>query len=269
MLIPPRAVRAEPFPHAVVDNAIPVAEAESLGAFIGETIGEKTPAVMGGRRRAVAGSRLYRSLRRNHPALNGVLEELTSRSFVEHLLDALWPALDPLTLCRFHPSEPWRLQARRAPPHPDRLSVWWLAASLRPSPQSLSMYVDLSSAGDGYMREVHADLPNRLAAGILYLTDHRSNGGVGGELTLHARPASAPADPRRQPRRPVDAPQVAKIPPKPGRLVVFLSTNDAYHAVRRMERTMSPRCFLYFGVTARCKDVWLRHPDVERNGGAA
>ena len=111
----------------------------------------------------------------------------------------------------------------------------------------VEMFFDLSSASNGYSREIHRDTENRVFIFLLYLNDlEASKTSSGGNLRLYSPTTASSMDP--QP----DASQVAcieSVEPKAGRLVVFENTEDAYHDVELMRGYDKERFFCYGALT--------------------
>jgi hypothetical protein len=246
-----------PFPHLVVDGAVSAQDANRLCRELEGNFPRNAPVVMGGRQRIVVGTQEYAALTASSPAWKRLLRRMDSTAFAESLLSSLWPHLHAGTPCRFDPSRSWRLDHDRygasdALERPERNGHRRLGA------QHVAMYIGISQAYGGYGREVHADREERVLGGLLYLNGPEDIGGQGGDLILHERPPGAPRSPRLQARLPRRAPPKIRVRPAPGRLVAFLNTNDSYHSVEPLVRTHGRRTFVYFGLTSRSPNVWMR-----------
>lgn len=274
----PWEIRARPFAHAVADPLVDRTTLSALRDEFPDTRLDGALEVMGGRARFGTDNRDFRRFLRSAPAMRSLFDALADTRFCRRVATQLMHTGRPPARRPASPDGASRASPDGTP-HPsqddapfcivemDRLRVR-LARSrryerrrarlVRARPHRLRLYGDVSRARDGYGREVHADLPNRFLAGALYLDDPPA-GAQGGDLLLHARPTDAPGDPRLQPRGPGDdAPVAARFEPKAGRAVFFLSTNDSYHSVARMQAWRRPRRFLYFGWTSEVNGVWKR-----------
>lgn len=120
----------------------------------------------------------------------------------------------------------------------------------------LFVWFDISSAGDGYSREVHHDKAERVIVLIIYFSDHADAGGTGGEFCVHEKIEGV--DLEYGAMRP--DPSLLKlsdvIEPERNLGVLFLSTPDSYHSVRKIEGARRSRKFIYVGITLSSGSAW-------------
>ena len=119
---------------------------------------------------------------------------------------------------------------------------------LYPKKQPLELLFDFSRAGNGYVNNVHRDSDSRLVVFLLYLNnlkkDHNTNGG---DLCFHKlanKNEKNLSHPNLQ-----SCEKIESINPEPGKLVIFLNEDDAYHSVSEMKNFKGHRYFLYGGFT--------------------
>lgn len=115
----------------------------------------------------------------------------------------------------------------------------------------LELLYDYSISPNGYKREIHRDSDARTFVFLLYL-NNLSEKGTGGDLEIYKykkKSEKIPARPRYE-----DCDLIEKIPPKPGRIVVFLNSHDSLHAVSEMKNHDGLRHFLYGSFTLLAKD---------------
>lgn len=108
---------------------------------------------------------------------------------------------------------------------------------------SHTIYLDFnfSLSQKGYKREIHRDKDNRIINFLLYFNEIKSNKGGNFEIynqidtnvTLSRHPDSDLLK------------QFSEIRPKPGKLIVFLSSPNSYHAVSEMMDDEDKRFFVY------------------------
>ena len=94
--------------------------------------------------------------------------------------------------------------------------------------------------------EIHRDSDSRTIVFLLYL-NKLTEGASGGELCLHKykqKNSKIPSQPQIK-----DCELIERIPPMPGRLVVFLNTHESLHSVNVMKNHSGFRHFLYGSFT--------------------
>ena len=106
-----------------------------------------------------------------------------------------------------------------------------------------TIYLDFnfSLSQKGYKREIHRDKDNRIINFLLYFNEIKSNNGgnfeiydqIDSNLKLERHPSNNLLK------------QFVEISPKPGKLIVFLSSPNSYHAVSEMTNDNDKRFFVY------------------------
>lgn len=100
----------------------------------------------------------------------------------------------------------------------------------------------LASSSGGYDVKVHTDNRYKIVVGLLYLNELPQ--GSGGQTLFHKYVSNANYD------------ELSRVDPKPGRLVLFINSDDAYHSVKKYTGNI-PRNFLYFSFNAvGLRNVW-------------
>lgn len=108
---------------------------------------------------------------------------------------------------------------------------------------SHTIYLDFnfSLSQKGYKREIHRDKDNRIINFLLYFNEIKSN--KGGDFEIYDQ-TDANATLSRHPDKNL-LNQFLEITPKPGKLIVFLSSPNSYHAVSEMMDDEDKRFFVY------------------------
>jgi hypothetical protein len=98
--------------------------------------------------------------------------------------------------------------------------------------------MDWSVAGDGYVREVHKDMPKRILNFLIFFSDKDWDGG---DFLIHT------SDDMIELPRQIwkELPVHDIIEAKKNRGIFFLSTPDSYHSVSKQSNTKSDRKFIY------------------------
>ena len=99
--------------------------------------------------------------------------------------------------------------------------------------------MDWSVARDGYVREIHRDMPKRILGFLIFFSDKDWDGG---DLVIHSSD-----DMIELPRQIWDKqlPVHNVIEAKKNRAIFFLSTPNSYHSVSLQSNTKSDRKFIY------------------------
>mgnify|MGYP001294167056 CR=1 FL=1 len=118
-----------------------------------------------------------------------------------------------------------------------------------PSVNDLYVYIDFNIAKNGYQREIHTDMNNRVMGFLFYLTDQDSLGGTGGELGIYNFKSASPTDG-------LSEPEVKNIVPKENFSAWKIDAHNAWHNVPKMEGTDGWRKFVYVAITSKTTDVW-------------
>ncbi len=118
--------------------------------------------------------------------------------------------------------------------------------------EEMFTHIDWSEAGDGYIREIHADSQKRFMNFLIFFND--KNWG-GGDFVIHS---SDGVKDYHQPRG--GAPKLYKdepvkihsiIPAKANRAVFFLSSPNSLHSVSKQHETKEFRKFIYGAYSSR------------------
>lgn len=259
---------AAPYPLLCLDECLPPEVLQALlSEFPTNRETRRFSVVMGGRSRLCSDELEFHEFLEQRPAWRALYDHVNSEAFVQQVLERFDDQLaergcslqrpivfDPLAMKREAERRAsdrrlWRRVLRKLhllpPSEPE--------ASFVPGPGQgdlVFVHFDLSAAGDGYAREVHRDMDNRIAAFLIYFSDADEVGGEGGQFGIHRLRAGA--EDRPLPRQPQEAATevVDMLEPARNRLVMFLSTPDSYHSVPRMHGTRAQRRFIYVGITA-------------------
>ena len=121
---------------------------------------------------------------------------------------------------------------------------------------SMNLDMDFSVSSKGYYRAAHRDRDTRVINFLLYLNNIPANSG--GALEIH-EPNFNKNFQDEYPRFPKknQVKFVKKIKPKSGRLVVFLSTPNSYHAAEKITKKLN-RVFVYGSYSLNKKVNWKK-----------
>jgi len=124
------------------------------------------------------------------------------------------------------------------------------------SNEKMFTHIDWSEAGDGYVREVHADSQKRFMNFLIFFNDKNWSGG---DFIVHS---SDEVETYHQPRggapklyneEPVKIHSI--IPAKANRAVFFLSSPNSLHSVTKQYETKEFRKFIYGAYSSRNKST--------------
>ncbi len=125
--------------------------------------------------------------------------------------------------------------------------------------RTVELLFDISTAENGYSREIHRDSDSRMVVFLLYFNSLEGNGS-GGTLDLHKYIGMHPEDP---PCRPVDNDCITinSIKAEAGNLIIFKNDNHAFHSVPLMTGYNNQRLFCYgsFTITAGSNPFLKKH----------
>ena len=112
---------------------------------------------------------------------------------------------------------------------------------------ALELLFDYSVAKKGYFREIHRDSDNRLIVFLLYLNSFKKESDDDeGNLIIYKRIK----DDKNLSQPDENSCELIKsISPKEGKLIIFLNSNDSYHAVKKIIDENQERHFLYGAYT--------------------
>ena len=110
------------------------------------------------------------------------------------------------------------------------------------------VYFDFSMCRDGYMREVHTDMNNRIFSFMLYFSDVNGEGGTLELYSMNGQPQNIDSD---------DNISLEKtVQPKENLGVWKLDDGNSWHAVPKMKGNNGWRKFVYVAVTSKQVGVW-------------
>ena len=109
----------------------------------------------------------------------------------------------------------------------------------------LELLYNYAKAGNGYTREIHRDSDSRLIVFVLYLNELSANG-EGGTFDIYKRIKEDKnlAQPLHE-----SCEKIESISPGLGKLIMFLNTDESYHAVSEMKNFEDYRYFIYGSFT--------------------
>ncbi len=113
---------------------------------------------------------------------------------------------------------------------------------------------DFSAAGEGYEREPHHDVEERIVNFLYYVNDF--DGLNGGNFQIF-KYKNKPVNYLRQPDL-NDVEILKNLKPQKGHLVTFLSTPSSLHGVDTIKSTMEKRYFFYGSYTSINKVDWKK-----------
>jgi hypothetical protein len=113
------------------------------------------------------------------------------------------------------------------------------------SKKNIELIYDFSIAQNGYKREIHRDSDSRILVFLIYL-NQLSSDTAGGNLNIYKLKENKNIKPAKPEE--VECDLIDSVEPKPGRLVVFLNSAEAYHSVTTMTGK-DKRFFIYGSYT--------------------
>ena len=111
---------------------------------------------------------------------------------------------------------------------------------------ALELLFDYSVAKKGYFREIHRDSDNRLIVFLLYLNSFKESDSDEGNIMIYKR---IKEDKNLSQPDENSCELIKSISPKEGKLIIFLNSNDSYHAVKKIMDENQERHFLYGAYT--------------------
>ena len=125
---------------------------------------------------------------------------------------------------------------------------------------TLNLDIDFSVSKKGYYRSPHRDRDTRVLSFLLYL--NTVNKEHGGSLEIHQsnKNKKLQDDYSRFPEK-NQIKKIKKIQAKAGRLIVFFSSPDSYHAAEKIKKDKIKRVFIYGSFSLNKKVVWKRLND--------
>lgn len=267
-----------PFPMLRMDDCLDEETfSELLNEFPNEVEIRSFEDVNGGRRRLSSDQAEFYRFLAGRPAWRRFYDFVNSEEFVNRVLEAFRYELDQVGSPLFEPIRfdqgCLRRHAEKREGNPGRKSlphrmakrlkdprVFFRSSSKlhqsQPRGDELYLHFDISAGYNGYTREIHRDLDNRVAAFLVYFSDADETLGEGGEFCIHK--LNGVASTKRLVRQPSseDMMEVSRIRPKKNLFLMFLSTPNSYHSVPRITGALGPRKFIYVAITAKRNLQW-------------
>jgi len=123
---------------------------------------------------------------------------------------------------------------------------------------STKVYVhfDISTAHNGYEREIHHDNDDRVIAMVFYLSSHVEDKRTGGEFCIHKYKKHRNLELCEAHPDPSEMVEVVRVLPEKNKGVMFLSTPNSYHSVPLIKEAEHWRKFIYVGITIDRPKAW-------------
>ena len=123
---------------------------------------------------------------------------------------------------------------------------------------SMNLDIDFSVSGQGYVRGPHRDRETRVLNFLVYLNEFNKEDG--GLFELYDNNYLNSKLQENYPRFPNIKQLIKKksIIPKVGKMIVFLSTPDSYHAASQFLSKSKKRIFIYGSYSLNKKTVWSK-----------
>lgn len=254
-------VRAEPFPHVVVENCLPQSEYDALARSYPEDAliieldhwRRKGP-VLQNQRNEISAWDAARHGERLSPSWRSFIEYHTSQAFLDEVIELLAPdirAAYPQLEARLNKSLHELTAGVRYDPHRDTGDV-----SLDCQP-GINTPVTRSSS----VRRVHTDAPHKLFAALFYFRSEDDDS-TGGDLEIYRWKSDSRRRFNGKEIDEGDARHVSTIPYRANTLVLFVNSDLALHAVS--ERSITPhtrRLVNFVGEVYRCvpEGLFVKH----------
>lgn len=112
----------------------------------------------------------------------------------------------------------------------------------------LELLFDYSVAGKGYSREIHRDSDSRLLVFLIYFNkiDKNFQSENGGQLEIYRNKNID--DNSSQPNK-NNCELIESIEPDVGKLIIFINSDDSFHAVKEIQKDTTERHFVYGAYT--------------------
>jgi hypothetical protein len=123
----------------------------------------------------------------------------------------------------------------------------------------INLDIDFSMAGKGYNRGPHRDRETRVLNFLIYLNDFKKEDG--GDFQIFDYKNNDKIKYNNYPRFPKEdlVLPVHSILPEQGKLVLFLSTPNSYHAAGEFLRNDKKRVFIYGSYSLNKKATWVNN----------
>lgn len=273
------AVRREaPYALVALDESLaPATLAALIHEFPSDAQANDFRNVMGGRRRLASDDLAFYDFLSVRPNWKRLYDHVNSVGFVDSVLELFAEDMrkrgcDLRRPVEFDPA----FMLRKAHRDARRKKLWrrvlrklglsWGAGdepAASDSGDRVYVHFDISSATDGYSREVHRDMDNRIAAFLIYFSDASECGGDGGQFGVHRVLGEVGDTPLPAQPSPELVETVELISPKRNLLLMFLSTPDSYHSVPMIQHARASRKFIYVGISADRPLNWVSQQPTE------
>ena len=118
------------------------------------------------------------------------------------------------------------------------------------------LHIDWSEAGDGYVREIHADSQKRFVNFLVFFNDKQWDGG---DFVIHSsdniEQFETPVGGYREHYNENEAPIHEIVEAKKNRAIFFLSSPNSLHSVSKQENTKEYRKFIYGAYSKKDKKI--------------
>jgi hypothetical protein len=252
----------DPYPHAIKTSVLEQGFYKRLkGQFPKEDFFQKIAPVMGNRRRVASDEPAFYEFLDRSEAWKTFYAYLNSEKFVHLAIDLFGDQLKAFE-CRFDPNKPWKFDpdhhrsVLRDKQSAVRSRVRKFRERFMQNRQELFVHLDVSSAHNGYTREIHTDNPNRLLAMVMYFTSAQETGGAGGQLALFKHREKKPLSEYERFPKDADTVLLESVSPEDDKAAIFLCTKNSYHSVPLVKDAKAWRNFIYFGLTAKADSLW-------------
>jgi hypothetical protein len=255
-------VTTDPYPHAVKTSVLDGELYQRLKSqFPKEDFFTSIAPVMGNRRRVASDEAGFYEFLNGAEAWREFFGYLNSEKFVHLAIDLFGDQIKPFG-CVFDPNKPWKFDQNYhrniLADKKSRLKTEMrkLQDKVSKRPQELYVHLDVSSAHNGYTREIHTDNPNRLLAMVMYFSSAEETGGEGGQLALFRHRQQKPLSEYERFPKDEDTILLESVSPQDNKAAIFLNTKNSYHSVPLVKNAKAWRNFIYFGLTAKTDSLW-------------
>ncbi|MCB0340365.1 MAG: 2OG-Fe(II) oxygenase, partial [Bdellovibrionales bacterium] len=252
-----------PYPHVVSESVLPKEYYSALkNEFPAHSVFEQIRPVMGNRRRIASDEPHFYEFLSSAPSWKRLFEYVNSSDFIQSMFDIFGEEFSR-NGSSFSPASPWRLDRDYFQRRSEKSG--FIARSLsrledkyfsKNDVQELYVHFDISSAHNGYTREIHADNRNRLIALLIYFSGAEDVGGTGGSLGIHKHKVNKSLKDYERFPDDEDCEMAKEIPPANNRAVAFLCSNNSYHSVPLIQHASGWRNFIYVGISAKTRNAW-------------
>lgn len=119
-------------------------------------------------------------------------------------------------------------------------------------------HFDISSAHNGYVREIHRDSAQRILNFLIFFNEKEEAHGNGGDFLIHQHNITKPLFDYEVAPNEKDTSVYKTISPQDNLGVFFLSTPNSYHSVSLIENASKFRNFIYVGISSKSNFFWIK-----------